>query len=37
MLVEGNRHWLDLALGNLVSNALRYGEGTVTIVRHGSR
>ena len=29
--VEGNWHWLDLALRNLVSNALRYGEGTVTI------
>jgi signal transduction histidine kinase len=31
VLVEGNGHWLDLAMGNLVSNALRYGEGTVTI------
>jgi signal transduction histidine kinase len=31
VLVEGNWHWLDLALRNLVSNALRYGEGTVTI------
>ncbi len=31
MLLEGNWHWLDLALRNLVSNALRYGEGTVTL------
>ncbi|WP_027862645.1 sensor histidine kinase KdpD [Marmoricola sp. URHB0036] len=31
VLVEGNRHWLDVALRNLVSNALRYGEGTVSI------
>ena len=30
----GNRHWLDVALGNLVSNALRYGEGTITIGTH---
>jgi signal transduction histidine kinase len=29
--LEGNRHWLDVALRNLVSNALRYGEGTITI------
>jgi signal transduction histidine kinase len=29
--VNGNRHWLELALGNLVSNALRYGEGTVLV------
>jgi signal transduction histidine kinase len=36
--MEGNRHWLDLALHNLVSNALRYGQGTITIStneRHG--
>jgi signal transduction histidine kinase len=31
VLLEGNRHWLDVALRNLVSNALRYGEGTITI------
>jgi len=31
VLLEANRHWLDVALGNLVSNALRHGEGTVTI------
>lgn len=29
--VEGNGHWLDVALRNLVSNALHYGQGTVTI------
>lgn len=29
--LEGNQHWLDLALANLVSNALRYGEGTIRI------
>ncbi|MCW2761586.1 MAG: hypothetical protein JWR85_1787, partial [Marmoricola sp.] len=31
VVVEGNRHWLDVALRNLVSNALRYGQGTITI------
>lgn len=31
VLLEGNLHWLDVALRNLVSNALRYGQGTVTI------
>jgi signal transduction histidine kinase len=31
VLIDGNRHWLDVALGNLVSNALRYGKGTITI------
>ncbi|MCW2846580.1 MAG: two-component sensor histidine kinase [Marmoricola sp.] len=30
-VLEGNRHWIDFALRNLVSNALRYGQGTVTI------
>jgi signal transduction histidine kinase len=29
--VEGHPHWLDLALGNLVSNALRYGAGDITM------
>ena len=29
--VDGNAHWLDLALDNLVSNALRYGAGTITV------
>lgn len=32
LVVAGNRHWLELALGNLVSNALRYGEGDVAVV-----
>lgn len=31
VVVDGNRHWLDVALRNLVSNALRYGQGTITI------
>jgi signal transduction histidine kinase len=31
VLVEANRHWLDVALRNLVSNALRHGRGTITI------
>lgn len=31
LTVEGNQHWLDLALANLVSNALRYGEGTIRV------
>ncbi|MGZ4777305.1 MAG: sensor histidine kinase [Oryzihumus sp.] len=31
VVVEGNRHWLELAVGNLVSNALRYGKGTITM------
>lgn len=30
-VIEGNQHWLDVALGNLVSNALRHGEGTVSV------
>lgn len=30
--LRGNAHWLDLALGNLVSNALRYGAGTIRVV-----
>lgn len=34
--VPGNEHWLRIALGNLVSNALRYGAGTTRIeVRDG--
>ena len=32
--VEGNAHWLDLALDNLVSNAVRYGAGTITVAAH---
>jgi signal transduction histidine kinase len=31
LLIEGNRHWLEVALRNLLSNALRHGEGTVTL------
>ena len=36
--VDGNAHWLDLALDNLVSNALRYGAGTITVTgrQHGT-
>ncbi len=30
-VVLGDDRWLSLALGNLVSNALKHGEGTVTI------
>jgi signal transduction histidine kinase len=32
LVVTGNRRWLELAMDNLVSNALRYGEGTVAVV-----
>jgi signal transduction histidine kinase len=31
LVVLGRAHWLDLALDNLVSNALRYGAGRITI------
>ena len=31
LTIEGNQHWLELALSNLVSNALRYGEGTIRV------
>lgn len=31
LILAGNQHWLDLALTNLVSNALRHGDGTVRI------
>jgi signal transduction histidine kinase len=31
LTVRGNRHWLELAVGNLVSNALRHGAGTVHV------
>ncbi len=39
LALRGNSHWLDLALANLVSNALRYGTGTITITatRAGDR
>jgi signal transduction histidine kinase len=29
--IAGNARWLELAVGNLVSNALRYGSGDVSI------
>jgi signal transduction histidine kinase len=29
--VRSRGHWLDVAVGNLVSNALRHGDGTVTV------
>jgi signal transduction histidine kinase len=29
LTVTGNQQWLELALANLVSNALQYGEGTI--------
>jgi len=31
LTIEGNQHWLDLALANLLSNALRYGKGTIRV------
>lgn len=31
LLAELNRRWIDAALSNLVSNALRYGAGAVTL------
>jgi len=31
LTVSGNQQWLELALGNLLSNALRYGTGTVRV------
>jgi signal transduction histidine kinase len=37
VLLHGNWHWLDVALGNLVSNALRYGEGAVIITAEQAR
>jgi signal transduction histidine kinase len=30
--VDGNSHWLELALNNLVSNALIHGDGAITVV-----
>jgi signal transduction histidine kinase len=36
VLLEGNRHWLDVALRNLLSNALRHGEGTITVRTTGA-
>ncbi|WP_248581693.1 HAMP domain-containing sensor histidine kinase [Nocardioides sp. InS609-2] len=37
LTVEGNQHWLDLALSNLISNALRYGEGTIRVTATETR
>ncbi|NUR07672.1 MAG: HAMP domain-containing histidine kinase [Nocardioidaceae bacterium] len=35
VLVTGNARWLDLAITNLAANALRHGEGTITLTgRH---
>jgi signal transduction histidine kinase len=31
LTIEGNRHWLDLALSNLVSNALLHGTGGIHV------
>lgn len=31
LTLTGNQHWLELALGNLISNAVRYGEGTILV------
>jgi len=31
LIIDGNQQWLKLALGNLISNALRYGEGTIRV------
>lgn len=30
--MAGNPQWVELALGNLVSNALRYGEGSIAVI-----
>ena len=30
-VIDGHPHWLDVAVGNLVSNALRYGQGDITV------
>jgi signal transduction histidine kinase len=34
--VRGHQRWLDLALGNLISNALRYGHGDITVTAERS-
>ena len=31
LTVAGHPHWLEVAVGNLVSNAVRYGAGTITV------
>lgn len=30
--MAGNPQWVELALGNLISNALRYGEGSIAVI-----
>ena len=30
--MKGNEHWLELALNNLVSNALIHGDGAISVV-----
>ena len=34
--IRGHRHWLNLALGNLISNAVRYGHGDITVTAERS-
>jgi signal transduction histidine kinase len=36
LTIQGNQQWLELALSNLVSNAFRYGEGTIRIIATGT-
>ncbi len=36
LTVVGNQRWLELALANLVLNALRYGEGTIRVTATGT-
>ncbi|MPZ93883.1 MAG: hypothetical protein GEU96_02990 [Propionibacteriales bacterium] len=36
LAITGNKHWLELALANLVSNALQYGEGTIRVSATGT-
>ena len=37
LTIQGNQQWLELALSNLVSNALRYGEGTIRVTATETR
>lgn len=37
LTIQGNQHWLELALSNLVSNALRYGKGTIRVTATETR
>ncbi len=36
LCIAGNQHWLELALSNLISNALRYGQGTIRVTATGA-